>query len=353
MKRPASLQSMMVFMFTASVILFTADGIVAGLPTFLLVTSWVLTALTAAGIYFLFTVIFVVFDNWCCYPKGSSFDDFVLGRCTVRSAAIIHTPGEWHKCDSHSFTRSELIGIGIICGLAALWLVVFVIRIVLFKISVSRLCILHRLAPLIHNKTTRHSYLAAVRTAVHRGKPPDFREHSHPALLYRFRLILVLDPISIFFGYCAVAANMPAWHVLVQVVLSMIFLACALSYLLVSTTVWMWWILVTIGLGALALLLLHHVYMSMVMLIFVHSALNELVATLNKRREIHAKELEKDLHAMHTAAAEKAHRDALSFTTDPEKHASPWRIQLKPRSTAFSANPSKSRVRNALFAITS
>jgi hypothetical protein len=131
--------------------------------------------------------------------------------------------------------------------------------------------------------------------------------------------------MSIFFGYCAVVANMPAWHVLAQVVLSMIFLACALSYLLVTTSVWMWWILVTVGLAALALLLVHHIYMSIVMLIFVHVALNELVDTLNTRQEVrHAKEIA----SLQTSAAEKAHRDTLLFKTNPEHHTSPWRRSI-------------------------
>ena len=331
MGRPASLQSLMVVMFTASVILFTADGLIAGMPVFLLVTSWVLTALTTLGIYFLFTVIFVVFDNWCCYPEGSSFDDYVLGRCTVRSAAIIRAPGMWHKCGSDSFTRSELTGIAIICSLAAIWLVLFVIRILLFKVSVSRLCLLHRLSPLIKNKTTRHAYLTAIKNAADRKRHPDLREHSHPALLYRFRLILALDPVSILFGFCAVAAGMPPWHVLVQVVLSMIFLACAFSFLLVTSSVWMWWILVTIGLGALALLLVHHIYMAIVMIVYVHHALNELVTTLNTHREIHSKSIESVLPALQTAASDKAHREALSFNSKPEHHDSPWRPQLRPR----------------------
>jgi len=325
MKRPASLQSMLVVMFTFSVMLFSMDALIAGLPVFLVVTSWVITALTALGLYFLFTVIFVVFDNWCCYPPGSSFDDYVLGRCTVRTAAIIHTPGEWHKCGSDSFTTGELIGIGIICGLLAVWISLFIIRLVLFKVSVSRLCLLHRLAKHLKNKGTRHTYLQAIHHSANHKSGPDLREHSHPALLYRFRLILVLDPMSILFGYCAVVANMPAWHVLVQVVLSLIFLACALSYLLVTTSVWMWWILVTVGLAALALLVVHHVYMSVVMLIFVHVALNELVDTLNTRLEVRTA---KEIAAIQTSVAEKAHRDTLLFKTNPEHHTSPWRRSI-------------------------
>lgn len=330
MKTPASLQSLTVVMFTLSVMLLTLDGVIAGLPFFLIASSWVLTALTAGGIYFLFTVIFVVFDNWCCYPEGSSFDDFTLGRCTVRSAAVIHTPGVWHKCTSHSFTRSELIGIAIICCLFLAWLMIFVVRVVLFRVSLSRLCLFRRLAAKIENKTTRHAFLHAVKTASTKIEPPDFRKHSHPILLYRFRFVLIFDPLSILFGYCAVAAKMPAWHVLVQVFLSMIFLACALSYLLVTTSVWMWWILVTVGLAALGLLLLHHVYMSIVMLVFTHAAINEFIDILNQRREpIRQREMDAILHDLQTDAARKAHRDAVSFETTPERHASTWRPALK------------------------
>lgn len=327
--RPASLQSMTVVMFTMSVMLFTLDGVIAGIPIFMLVTSWVLTALTAGGIYFMFTVVFVVFDNWCCYPEGSSYDDFTLGRCTVRTAAVIHTPGVWHKCDSHSFTRSELIGIAVICSFVVAWLLLFAVRVVLFRVSLSRLCLLRRLATRIENKTTRASYLHAVRRASFRIKHPDFRKHSHPALVYRWRFVLILDPASILLGYCAVAAKMPAWHVLVQVMLSLVFLACLLSFLLVTTSVWMWWILVTVGMAALGLLLLHHIYMSIVLVVFVHTAMNELVASLNQRSEMKHKEMDAVLETLQSDAADKAHRDALAFSTTSEHHSSPWRPQLR------------------------
>jgi hypothetical protein len=216
-RHPATIQSLSLVMLTASVLLFAAEGLVSGMPMFLLVTVWIVTALAAAGVYFLFTVLFVVFDNWCCYPKGSSFDDYTLGRCTVRTAAIIHTPGLWHKCDSHSFTRAELVGIGIICGLVAVWLLLFVVRVILFKTSVHRLCVLRRLGDRIDHPDSKKAYEAAIAHARLLRTTPSFREHSHPALLYRVRFILIFDPLSILFGYCAVAVRMPAWHVLLQV----------------------------------------------------------------------------------------------------------------------------------------
>jgi len=215
--QPASLQSLSVCGLTVSVILFAAEGLLSGMPMFMLVTVWISTLVAGTGIYFLFTVVFVVFDNWCCYPPGSSFDDFTLGRCTVRTSQIIHTVGKWHKCNSHDFTRGEIIGIGVICGAFVIWLVLFVIRIILFKASLYRLCVLRRLAGRLRNKHAVTAYNAAVRESRRLRSLPDFRTRSHPALLYRFRYILAGDPASILFGYCAVAANMKAWHVLLQV----------------------------------------------------------------------------------------------------------------------------------------
>lgn len=222
-KHPMTLQSLSLVMLTVSVIVFAADGLVTGMPMFMLATVWIVTALAAAGIYFLFTVLFVVFDNWCCYPKGSSFDDYTLGRCTVRTASIIHTPGLWHKCDSHSFTRAELIGIGVICGLFGVWLLLFIIRIILIKTRLHRLVVLERLGQLITHPTTKEAYLRTIAHARLLRTAPDFRNLSHPALLYRVRFILLFDPMSILFGYCAVAIRMPAWHVLLQV---FIYLCC-------------------------------------------------------------------------------------------------------------------------------
>jgi hypothetical protein len=214
---PASLQSLTVCIFTVAVLLFAADGVITGMPVFMLVTVWVVTAIAAAGVYFLFTVVFVVFDNWCCYPSGSSFDDFTLGRCTVRTADIIHTPGKWHKCTSRDFTHAELIGIAVICGAVAVWLILFVIRAFLFKYALHRICVLERLGAAIEGDSAKKAYKAAIEESRHLRTLPEFRKLSHPALLYRFRFILVFDPASILFGYCAVAARMPAWHVLLQV----------------------------------------------------------------------------------------------------------------------------------------
>ena len=113
--------------------------------------------------------------------------------------------------------------------------------------------------------------------------------------------------------------------------MSMIALACALSYWLVHKTVWMWWILVIFGGLSTAVLVIHHLYMATVMIVYVHVALNEVVVAYNRSRPSRLKGALHALIELTHAASAKIHAAALALTHNEKHTTAPWRPSLYPR----------------------
>lgn len=110
--------------------------------------------------------------------------------------------------------------------------------------------------------------------------------------------------------------------------MSLIALACGLSYLLVHKTVWMWWILVIFGGLSTAVLLLHHCYMAVVMMEFIHAALNKVAEAFSAKPPKHKDGALSALFTIHHESALKLHKDALALAVKPEHRNTSWRPRL-------------------------
>jgi hypothetical protein len=110
--------------------------------------------------------------------------------------------------------------------------------------------------------------------------------------------------------------------------MSMIALACSLSYLLVHKTVWMWWILVIFGGLSGGVLLLHHLYMAVVMIEFVHASLNSVAEAFSAKPPKHKGNALNALFAIHHESTAKRHKDALKLAVKPEHRTTAWRPRL-------------------------
>jgi len=110
--------------------------------------------------------------------------------------------------------------------------------------------------------------------------------------------------------------------------MSMVMLACVISYLVVHKTVWMWWILVIFGGLSAAVVLVHHMYMAGVMFVFVHTALNDVVDAFDAAPPKHEKDSLKKLLQVHHDSSQKAIVEAHVFTKRTPTHDAPWRPTL-------------------------